>query len=160
VEDIVALAVERLREAGVRLERGLSDAELDRVPYRFGFEFCAVHRRLLSLALPAGSEHFPRDGWPDWRSGSAEDLRARLSWPVEGIIFDVLNSGFWPPSWGARPLQAAEAEASARDLLKGLPDALFGEPVAGFLAHRQDDGQVVDAGLLDDRDAWPFWSVT
>jgi hypothetical protein len=35
-----------------------------------------------------------------------------------------------------------------------LVDALFGEPVAGFLAHRHDDGQVVEAGWLDDHDAW------
>jgi hypothetical protein len=48
VADVVDLAIDRLRQAGVRLERGLGDAELERVQDRFGFEFCAVHRRLLS----------------------------------------------------------------------------------------------------------------
>lgn len=119
--DVVDFAIDRLRRAGIRVERGLGDAELERVEDRFGFEFCDVHRRLLSAVLPVGSEGFPHDRWPDWRSGSDEDLRARLSWPVDGVVFDVLTSGFWPASWGDRPTLASEAEAAAREILQSVP---------------------------------------
>jgi hypothetical protein len=121
VADVVDLAIDRLRQAGVRLERGLGDAELERVQDSFGFEFCAVHRRLLSAVLPAGSERFPQNKWPDWRSGSDEQLRPRLSWPVDGVVFDVLNNGFWPACWGDRPATAPEAEATAREMLLSVP---------------------------------------
>jgi hypothetical protein len=121
VTDVVDFAIDRLRQAGVRLERGLGEAELERVQDRFGFEFCAVHRRLLSAVLPAGSERFPQNKWPDWRSGSDEDLRGRLNWPVEGVVFDVLNNGFWSASWGDRPAGAPEADAIAREMVLSVP---------------------------------------
>jgi hypothetical protein len=88
---------------------------------RFGFESCAVHRRFLSAVLPAGSERFPQNRWPDWRFGSDDDLRARLNWPVDGVVFDVLNNGFWSASWGGRPAAASEVEATAREVLQSVP---------------------------------------
>lgn len=121
MKDLAALSVERLREAGVRLEPGLVDAEIQSVQRRFRFQFCASHRRLLSLVLPTGSADSRSNGWPDWRSGSEQDLRNRLSWPVEGVILHVVNGGFWPASWGARPAGAADAEAKARMMLDGVP---------------------------------------
>ena len=121
MEDPVELTIERLREAGVRLEPGLSETELNSVQYRFSFKFCAGHRRLLSLVLPTDSADGSSDSWPDWRSGSDEDLRTRLNWPVEGVIFDVLKNGFWLASWGARPVTAAEAAAKGREMLETVP---------------------------------------
>jgi len=121
VDDTVQLAVSLLNKAGVRLESGLSEAELGRIENRFGFTFCAVHRRLLASVLPAGSVTGPNDLWPDWRSGSDDELRARLTWPIDGVVFDVVNNGFWANSWGPRPAQAARAEASARERLRAVP---------------------------------------
>lgn len=119
--DVVGLAIKRLRKAGVRLAPGLSDAEMDGVQSRLGFNFCASHRRLLSSALPRGTPDSSSDRWPDWRSGADEDLRRRLTWPVDGVVFDVLHNGFWAASWGARPEGADAAEAKARKLLDAVP---------------------------------------
>jgi hypothetical protein len=32
---------------------------------------------------------------PDWRSGNRDELRRLLDWPIDGVLFDVKNNGFW-----------------------------------------------------------------
>jgi hypothetical protein len=113
--DLVALAIQRLRAGGVRLDQGLSDAEVSRVQDRLRFTFGPEHRDFLQSALPVG------DSWPDWRNGSYRELRGRLDGPVAGVIFDVRNSDFWPASWGVRPADKAHREREARARLAGVP---------------------------------------
>lgn len=57
----------------------------------------------------------------DWRAESEEHLRGRLDWPVEGVIFDVQNNGFWPASWGDRPHEKGDREREARGHLARVP---------------------------------------
>ncbi|MGR6998797.1 hypothetical protein ACU686_12820 [Yinghuangia aomiensis] len=83
------------RLLGADVGPGLSEHELDDVEARFGFRFAADHRVFLAAGLPHGSP-----SWPDWRHGDPENLRARLSWPVDGVLFDVHINGFWHPAWG------------------------------------------------------------
>ena len=59
----------------------MSDAELDRVEQRYGFEFADDHRAFLSLGLPASSR-----SRPDWRNGAPEALREKLRWPADGAL--------------------------------------------------------------------------
>jgi len=104
-----------LRQRGVGLAPGLSDEELDQVERTFDFVFSPDHRRFLAAGLPLG------DRWVDWRTTPAEELRGRLSWPIDGILFDVQNNDFWPASWGPRPAQPTAAEAVARQQLAFVP---------------------------------------
>ena len=106
--DLIVSSIQRLRDGGVRLEPGLSDEEVSRVEDRFGFSFGPEHRELLQSAVPVG------ESWPDWRNDSDEDLRGRLDWPVEGLLFDVRNNGFWPASWGDAPDGEEDREPQAR----------------------------------------------
>jgi hypothetical protein len=101
--NLVIQAIERLRSAGVQLDPGLSNREIARVQDEYHFVFGPEHREFLQLALPAG------DHWPDWRYGSADDLKFRLGWPIGGVVFDVGN-GFWPASWGDQPQDRATRE--------------------------------------------------
>ena len=112
---IAEQAVDRLRRSGHTLAAGLTDREFDRVQEQFGFEFCPDHRAFLSHALPTG-EH-----WTDWRGGDHDTLVARLAWPTDGVVYDVVNSDFWPASWGTRPADDATAEAIARAAMAKLP---------------------------------------
>jgi hypothetical protein len=96
VPDLIAQAIRRLSTGGVRLDRGLSDEEVSRVQDRLVFAFGPEHREFLQSAVPVG------ESWPDWRN-DPDDLRGRLDWAVDGVIFDVHNNGFWPASWGDRP---------------------------------------------------------
>lgn len=123
--DLVARAVERLQAAKVRLDPGLSDAELSRIEDQFHFTFGPEHRQLLQSALPVGEP-----SWPDWRNGSAEDLQGRLDWPIDGVVFDVQNNAFWPTSWGERPDDHADRERQARANLARVP------PLVPVFSHR------------------------
>ena len=107
--------MERLRAGGVRKKRGLSDKEVSRVQDRIGFAFGPEHREFIQSALPVGKS------WPDWRKGSKEDLRGWLDWPIEGVLFDVLNNSFWPASWGDRPDEQDGRGREARAHLARVP---------------------------------------
>jgi hypothetical protein len=109
--DVVA----RLEDAGVRLDRGLTEADVKRVEKKFGFAFGSDHRALLRTALPLG------DAWLNWRHATPAKIRERLQAPVEGVMFDVLNNGFWVAGWGPRPEDPLAAERTAREELSRVP---------------------------------------
>lgn len=113
--DLIAQSVQRLHASGTRLDPGLSDEEVSRVQDKFDFVFGPEHREFIQSAVPVGKS------WPDWRRGSDEDLRGRLDWPVEGVLFDVHNNSFWPTSWGDRPDEKHDRERAARAHLAHVP---------------------------------------
>ncbi|BCJ72713.1 hypothetical protein CS0771_22570 [Catellatospora sp. IY07-71] len=82
---------------------------------RFGFTFNPDHRTLLATGLPEGSR------WPDWRDGDPDELRERLAAPIDGVLFDVQENGYWHPSWGERPSRTAFALAVAHRHLTEAP---------------------------------------
>ena len=94
---------------------GLSDAEFDAVEAEFGFSFADDHRAFLAAGLPFGR------GWPDWRDGDRAALRESLAWPVEGVLYDVVENEFWYEGWGPRPADDATAVAAARARLVTVP---------------------------------------
>ncbi len=99
------------------LTPGLSLAELGAVEGEFEFRFPPDLRVLLSAALPTGRD------WPDWRHGERQELRRRLAWPVNGILFDIEHAGLWLPNdWGPRPPAVSEAVAVAREAMKRTPN--------------------------------------
>jgi hypothetical protein len=119
VEDVV----ERLEDAGVRLDRGLTDADVKRIEKKYAFTFGPDQRALLRAALPLG------DAWLNWRHATPANIRERLARPVDGVVSDVLDRDFWPSSWGPRPDQANAAERVARERLALVPTLvpLYGE---------------------------------
>ena len=165
-----------LFDAGVVFEDGLSDDELTEVEERFGITFCPDHRDLLRRVLPVGR------GWPDWLADDAADVRERLAWPVEGVLLDVRDNGFWPTSWGpGRP-----DEAVARAQLAGVPALVpvfahrylpsgaapagtpvlsvyqtdviyYGTDLADYLG-REFLGRAAPMGVVPDALRIPFWS--
>lgn len=115
MSDLIAEAIQRLRLGRVRLDRGLSNRELAKVEAKFGFTFGPEHRAFLQTVLPVGPS------WPDWRKDSEDKLRERLDWPIEGVIFDVHNNGFWPSSWGNKPQRRDAWDPEARAHLAQVP---------------------------------------
>jgi hypothetical protein len=111
VEDVVA----RLEDAGVRLDRGLTEADVKRVEKKFGFAFGPDHRALLRAALPLG------DAWLNWRHATPAKIRERLQAPAEGIVTAVLTEDFWVAAWGPRPGDEKTAERTARAELGRAP---------------------------------------
>lgn len=126
VQPTGALTLEEARDLQRGLQEpvrpGLSEAELDAVEHRFGFTFADDHRTFLSAGVPIG------DRWPDWRCGNADQLRKRLHWPVDGVLYDVEHNAFWLPEWGTRPVGPEDAVASARQHLANVTQLV---PVCG-----------------------------
>lgn len=94
---------------------GLTGSELRNVEAEFGIKFNPDHRALLTAGMPRGGR------WPDWLARDRESLRAWLDEPVDGVLFDVEENGFWWGGWGERPHGKAQAIAQARVGLKGAP---------------------------------------
>lgn len=94
---------------------GLTASELAGVEQEFGFSFADDHRAFLAAGLPFGR------GWPDWRDGDRDQLRERLAMPVEGVLFDVAENGFWYEGWGPQPAGSDDAVTVARRFLMTVP---------------------------------------
>jgi hypothetical protein len=108
-------ALALLRSSGVEVQAGLSEAELASVEDRLQIRFPPDLRTFLAEGLPVGN------GFPDWRSESADRLRARLQAPVDGVLWDVEHNAAWLADWGKRPERAEEALRVAREHLEQAP---------------------------------------
>lgn len=111
---VAAESVEYLRSRRVRLDPGLTPTELVAIEGRFGIAFSPDHRSFLSLALPRG------EGWIDWR-GDDDVIEEALWWPERGVMFDVENNVFWPPSWGRAPSGLSERLRRAHEEVAKWP---------------------------------------
>jgi hypothetical protein len=112
-------AAARLAAAGVvTVEQGLTDGEFADVEQTLGFTFADDHRAFLAAGLPVGAS------WPDWRSEGRRSLHKRLRLPLDGILFAVEWSAFWPPVWGPRPASMKHALRTANYELARAPRLL------------------------------------
>ena len=78
---------------------GYSREELDRAQEEFDLVFPPDLIGLLCDRRPA-------EGY-DWRTDQ-ERIRGALAWPLEGILFDIEQNGFWPSEWGECPQREEE----------------------------------------------------
>lgn len=111
-----------LKGEGVVFEAGLTNAELEMVHAKFGVSMPMDLRSFLQSALPVSQ------GFPNWRSallnddgGDARFVFDRLAWPLEGMLFDVENNGFWLDEWGLRPSSLTAAFELVRQRFKDYP---------------------------------------
>ncbi|XP_030499579.2 uncharacterized protein LOC115714956 [Cannabis sativa] len=108
--------ITHLRNSGVQVQPGLSDAEFARAEAEFGFAFPPDLRAVLSAGLPVGP------GFPDWRApGARLHLRASLDLPIAAISFQIARNTLWSKSWGPRPSDPEKALRVARTALKRAP---------------------------------------
>lgn len=108
--------INHLRNSGIQVQAGLSDAEFARAEAEFGFAFPPDLRAVLSAGLPVGP------GFPDWRaSGARLHLRASLDLPIAAISFQIAKNTLWSKSWGPRPSDPEKALRVARNALKRAP---------------------------------------
>ncbi|KAF7809830.1 uncharacterized protein G2W53_036573 [Senna tora] len=108
--------INHLRNSGIQVQPGLSDAEFARAEAEFGFAFPPDLRAVLAAGLPVGA------GFPDWRSAGARlHLRASLDLPIAAICFQIARNTLWSKSWGLRPCEPEKALRVARNALKRAP---------------------------------------
>lgn len=121
-----------LRSRGVELAPGLTTAELARAEERVGCRFPPDLRSFLQAGLPTGR------GWPDWRNPDSEEIAEQLGRAEWAMLFDIEHCQWWPPFWGPRPPDMAEAFAIGRERLRAEPKLI---PIAGhrFLPAEPDE---------------------
>jgi hypothetical protein len=117
-----ATVKDKLQEAGVRCDRGLTQAEVCLAEDLFSFRFPPDLKALLMFVLPTGR------GWPNWRDVEDPEIARMLIWPYEGMCFDIENNVFWPDSWGAKPASLTEAFEIAKQKIETAPKLI---PVFG-----------------------------
>lgn len=121
-----------LEKAGVHFAQGLSEGEVRRTQSRYGFVFPPDLRDFLMFALPVSH------GFMNWRDAEEDEVLKSLSWPYEGICFDIERNSFWLDDWGRRPATLDEAFAVAREALERAPKLI---PVYGhrYMPDRPDE---------------------
>ncbi|XP_051141083.1 uncharacterized protein LOC127258327 [Andrographis paniculata] len=107
--------IDYLRSSNIPVESGLSEAEFVAVEASFGFVFPPDLRSILREGLPVGP------GFPNWRSGSKQQLEILINLPVLGICKEVSRNEFWSESWGDRPGDGDGAAELAGEFLKRAP---------------------------------------
>lgn len=91
---------------------GYSQEELDRAQEEFGLVFPPDLVDLLRDRRPA-------NGY-DWRVDRAK-IREMLAWPLEGMLFDIEQNGFWMDEWGVIPERAADRREIATAAVRAAP---------------------------------------
>lgn len=109
-----------LSNKGVHLESGLTDEEVLLVETKFGFKFPPDLSVFLQTALPTSG------GFINWRLGlrskdEADKIADRISWPLEGMLFDIQANEFWVKSWGDKPNTYEEKERIAKEKYLTFP---------------------------------------
>ncbi|MEJ8302771.1 SMI1/KNR4 family protein [Saccharibacillus sacchari] len=121
----IPVLIERLRILNITLDPGLTQEEIQRAEQEYSISFPPDLRELLQQALPYG------ESFPDWRNLSSRNIkriRERLNQPLEGVLFDIEHSGFWPDRWGTKPPERAQARAAAEQHLQLVPKLI---PIRG-----------------------------
>ena len=99
-------AIDTLKKKGISFEDGLSVQEINSIESLYDIKFPPDLKEFLSIALPV-SDNFVN--WRDMSEGNIRSIKERLIWPLEGMIFDIVNNEFWYSGWGIKPNDLKEA---------------------------------------------------
>jgi hypothetical protein len=110
-----------LQNSGVALGAGLTDEEFARAEAVHRFRFPPDLRSLLACALPLNTAERNAPQFPDWRNPASPAILDQLTWPFEGIAFDIENNSFWWGAWGPRPAALSDAVAVAKAAVEAAP---------------------------------------
>ena len=117
--------IERLRSRGVRFESGLAGYDFERIREEFGIVFPPDLRDFYTAAMPVSQGFW---NWSDRSESNEAGIRDMMNWPIEGMIFDIINNAFWVDSWGEKPGSQEKAIEIARERCLSAPKLI---PVFG-----------------------------
>lgn len=104
-----------LEKARVVFAHGLSRGEIQQLEEEYQFRFPPDLRDFLTFALPVSK------GFIDWRQVDREEILESLSWPYEGMCFDIEHNSFWLEEWGPKPTTPEKAFEIARKAVDSAP---------------------------------------
>lgn len=108
VDAIIAI----LKKKKVKLAPGLTEDEIRKCEEIFDIKFPPALKNLLKEVLPISKEFI---NWRDYSKRNVLQIKKRLDWPWEGIVFGIEENDFWPLSWGVKPDLVAERIRVAKE---------------------------------------------
>ncbi len=107
-----------LKSKGVLFDKGLDEEEIKTIENLYKITFPPDLKEFLSTALPISNEFI---NWRDISKNNVKNIKNRLNWPLEGMIFDIENNNFWYEGWGKKPDNLEEAIKVCEDEMKKVP---------------------------------------
>jgi hypothetical protein len=112
--------IELLKKKNISFEKGLTNEEYRTITSIFDISFPCDLKCFLQTALPVST------GFVNWRAAlNNQEIKANinklLSWPLEGILFDVHNNTFWENEWGEKPDDIANQTKTVEKWYKTYP---------------------------------------
>ncbi|MBC2365726.1 hypothetical protein [Listeria booriae] len=81
-----------LKKKKVELAPGLTEDEIRKCEEIFDIQFPVALKNLLKEVLPISKEFI---NWRDNSKRNVLQIKKRLDWPWEGIVFDIEENDFW-----------------------------------------------------------------
>ncbi|WP_101524705.1 hypothetical protein [Nocardioides houyundeii] len=151
---------QRLRRAGVRIDPGLGDNEVETIQARHGFVFSPTHREFLQSGLPVDTVP-TRRGWPHWRHGDLDELAARIERPRLHLVENGSAAGPIPvllPLFGNQFLPSAEHLRPSPVLSAHEIDVIYHAPTLEEWIARTFEGIPWTHQRPAPEDRIPYWS--
>lgn len=108
IESIIAI----LKKKKVKLAPGLTEDEIRKCEEVFDIKFPPALKNLLKEVLPISKEFI---NWRDHSKRNVLQIKKRLDWSWEGIVFDIEENDFWVQNWGVKPDLVAERIRIAKE---------------------------------------------
>lgn len=97
-ENQINMVANLLESKGYVLLDGMSDEQINIVQELYKITFPPELRELLMSFNP-----YQLYNWADLTEKNIAKMKDILSWPINGIIFDVKENSFWMDAWGKKP---------------------------------------------------------
>lgn len=96
----MSINIEKIRETliqnNIKLYEGLTDEEFETIENFYSIKFPISLRTLYKSFLPE------LINWRDFSQENVNTIKYYLNWPIEGILFDIENNGFWKKCFGPK----------------------------------------------------------
>ena len=112
----MSINIEKIKEVliknNITLYDGLTDEEFENIEKFYSIKFPISLRTLYKSFLP---EFY---NWRDFSEENVNKIKYYLNWPIEGILFDIQNNGFWKKCFGQRTNDINENKKIALEFLE------------------------------------------
>ena len=112
----MSINIEKIKEVliknNITLYDGLTDEEFEKIEKFYSIKFPISLRTLYKSFLP---EFY---NWRDFSEENVNKIKYYLNWPIEGILFDIQNNGFWKKCFGHRTNDINENKKIALEFLE------------------------------------------
>ncbi|SEW46304.1 SMI1/KNR4 family protein [[Clostridium] fimetarium] len=101
------ILINALKVVHVQFDQGLTDKEIEQIENTYGIQFPKSLREMYQIALPISGSFY---NWRDFHENNIRNIQGMLNWPLEGVLFDIVENDFWDNNWGEKPIDLLDAK--------------------------------------------------